>query len=79
MPIKELNKRRIKMSDDIDRANDEILNRVKVTLGSIKIVDTPKNKTNKCLWCEELMKENDGRRWCSSDCRDEHIKYANKI
>ena len=31
MPIKELNKRRIKMSDDIDRANDEILNRLKLT------------------------------------------------
>ena len=64
------------MSDEIDRANDEVLNRLEETL---KSVDTNiiENKTGKCLWCEEPVK--DKRRWCSAECRADHQLYANKL
>tara|TARA_R100001480_G_scaffold78207_1_gene87976 strand:+ start:88 stop:285 length:198 start_codon:yes stop_codon:yes gene_type:complete len=65
------------MSDDIDRANDEVLNRLEATLKSVDSTDDNNNDTGKCIWCGVKVK--DKRRWCSAECRDEHIKYANKL
>ena len=65
------------MSDDIDRANDEVLNRLEATLKSVDSTDANNNETEKCIWCGVKVK--DKRRWCSAECRDEHIKYANKL
>jgi hypothetical protein len=65
------------MSDDIDRANDEVLNRLEATLKSVDSTDANNNDTGKCIWCGVKVK--DKRRWCSAECRDEHIKYANKL
>ena len=64
------------MSDDIDRANDEVLNRIEVTLKSVNPIDANNNETGKCIWCGTPVK--DKRRWCSAECRDEHIKHTNK-
>ena len=38
------------MSDDVDRANDEVQKRLKETLSTID-VEIPVNETGKCLWC----------------------------
>ena len=65
------------MSDDIDRANDEVLNRLEATLKSVDSTDDNNNDTGKCIWCGVKVK--DKRRWCSAECRDEHIKYASVL
>jgi len=64
------------VADEIDVANDEVQKQLDATMRS---VDTrvPKNSTGKCMWCSEPIK--DERRWCSPECRDEQILYANKI
>ena len=74
MPKKESNRKRKskKMSDEIDLANDEMHNRITESIKSINITKPPVNHSNKCLWCREPFKVKDGRRWCSSDCRDAH-------
>ncbi len=64
------------MSDDVDKANEEIQNRLTVSLNSVN-TSIENNETGKCIWCEK--KVIDTRRWCSADCRDEHTLYANKL
>jgi len=64
------------MSDEIDKANDEIQNRINITLGSIN-TSIEENNTGKCMWCDKPVE--DKRRWCSAECRDEHTLYANKV
>lgn len=65
------------MADEADIANDELERQLNTTLKYLK-TDIPTNDTGKCVWCEEPIK-NDGRRWCSKECRDEHELYANKL
>ncbi len=65
------------MSDDIDRANEEIQNRLEETLNSIEAEETPINNTGKCLWCENPL--TDTRRWCSKECQTDHEYYARKL
>lgn len=61
------------MSDDIDVANDLLLQMIdagiKKANGKIKV----HNDTGKCLWCEEAV--HDGRRWCDADCRNDYEKH----
>lgn len=64
------------MSDDVDRANEEVQNRLKVTLSSVD-VEIPVNKTGKCIWCGNIVK--DKRRWCSKECQTDHEYYASKL
>lgn len=64
------------MSDDVDRANDEIQLRLKETLKSVD-VEIPANETGRCLWCENTVK--DKRRWCSKECQTDHEYYARKL
>jgi hypothetical protein len=65
------------MSDDIDRANDEVQNRLEETLSSIDVQEVPTNETGKCLWCEEPVENK--KRWCSKECQTDHEYYANKL
>ena len=51
------------MTDDVDIANEEIQNRLAVSIKSV-------NDTGKCIWCGTLV--TDRRRWCNAQCRDEH-------
>jgi len=64
------------MSDDVDRANDEVQNRLKETLSSVD-VEIPVNETGKCLWCEKPI--DDKRRWCTKECQTDHEYYARKL
>ena len=57
------------MSDDVDKANEEIQNRLTVSLKSVN-TSIEKNDTGKCIWCGVKVK--DKRRWCTAQCRDEH-------
>ena len=57
------------MADEIDRANDELEARLKFTLKTVNN-SIENNETGKCIWCEKKIK--DKRRWCNSQCRDEH-------
>ena len=66
------------MADEADLANDELEKQLKRTLESID-TKIPTNDTGKCIWCDSSIKEKDGRRWCSIECRDEHQLYANKL
>lgn len=66
------------MADEVDLANDELEKQLKRTLDSVD-TEVPKNETGRCIWCEAPIKEKDGRRWCSQECRDEHELYANKL
>ena len=66
------------MADEADLANDELEKQLKRTLDSID-TKIPTNDTGKCIWCDSPIKEKDGRRWCSIECRDEHQLYANKL
>jgi hypothetical protein len=65
------------MADEADVANDHIQKTLDLTMRSIN-TDVPKNDTGECIWCNEPI-EDDGRRWCSTECRNEHQLYANKI
>jgi|TARA_R110002012_G_scaffold300600_1_gene500478 hypothetical protein len=64
------------VADEIDVANDEVQKQLDATLRSVN-TSIEKNNTGKCMWCEGEVK--DQRRWCSSECRDEHTLYANKL
>ena len=65
------------MSDDVDVANDHAQRMVDVAINNAhNKVNKPSNVTGKCLWCEKDL--HDDRRWCSTECRDEFAKYANK-
>ena len=66
------------MADEADMANDDIERQLNTTLKYLK-TDIPTNDTKECIWCGEPIKENDGRRWCCVDCRNEHELYANKL
>lgn len=66
------------MADEADLANDELERQLNATLSNVN-TDTPENDTGKCIWCDSPIKEKDGRRWCSIECRDEHQWYANKL
>ena len=64
------------MVDEADVANDEVQKQLDATMRSVD-VKVPKNNTGKCMWCGDSVE--DERRWCSPECRDEQILYANKI
>lgn len=58
------------MADDIDKANDQaqlILDK-RISMARKNLVNPYQNVSNKC-WCCDAPVE-DGRRWCSSECRD---------
>ena len=59
-----------KMSDDIDLANEHIQKTMELSLKSIDTSTAPPNVSNRCLWCQEPIREKDERRWCSPECRD---------
>ena len=68
-------RRHERLADEIDIANDDIQKRLNASLKTVNTsIET--NQTGKCVWCEEPVV--DERRWCSPQCRDEHILYANK-
>lgn len=64
------------MADEIDVANDEVQKQLDATLKSVN-TSVEENNTGKCIWCSKPV--TDKRRWCSAECRDEQILYANKI
>ena len=66
------------MADEIDMANDEVQRHLDVALKSLK-TEVPTNDTHKCIWCGNDIQQDDGRRWCSIECRDEHDLFANKL
>jgi hypothetical protein len=55
------------MSDDIDRAQNE----VERSLGEAMRMRKPTGPapTGRCLYCDNLLDR--GRRWCDSICRDD--------
>ena len=58
------------MADDIDRANDQaqmILDK-RIELAKQNIVDPYQNTSGICWECNASVE--DGRRWCSTECRD---------
>lgn len=66
------------MADEADMANDEVERHLERTLKAVN-TEIPTNDSDACIWCGETIKEKDGRRWCSVDCRNEHELYANKL
>ena len=66
------------MADEADLANEELEQQLKRTLDSVN-TEIPTNDTHKCIWCGNAIKQKDGRRWCSTECRDEHDLFANKL
>ena len=66
------------MADEADIANDQVQKALDATMSTLG-THIEKNSTGHCIWCEEPIKEKDGRRWCSVECRNEHSKWANKI
>ena len=64
------------MSDEIDDANEEAQRQIDATLSTVN-TEVPNNDTGKCIWCETKVKDN--RRWCSTECRNEHEHYARKL
>ena len=64
------------MSDEADKANDEVQKQLEATLKSVN-TEVPENESGKCLWCEKTL--SDKRRWCSPICRNEHEYYASKL
>jgi len=57
------------MADEIDIANDEMNARLRFTLKTVN-TSIEENDTGKCIWCSTPVI--DRRRWCNSQCRDEH-------
>jgi len=58
------------MADDIDRANDQaqmILDK-RIELAKQNVVDPYQNISGQCWECNAPVE--DGRRWCSTECRD---------
>lgn len=66
------------MADEADIANDELERQLDRTLKSVN-TKIPTNDTHKCIWCGDAIVKDDGRRWCSVECRNEHELYANKL
>mgnify|MGYP003680155125 FL=1 len=66
------------MADEADVANDHVQKTLDLTMRSVN-TNVPKNDTGECIWCGSAIKEKDGRRWCSLECRQDHQLYANKI
>jgi hypothetical protein len=58
-----------RLADEIDIANAEVEARLKFTLNTVN-TSIEENNTGKCMWCGVEVK--DKRRWCNSQCRDEH-------
>jgi hypothetical protein len=58
-----------RMADEIDVANAEVEARLKFTLKTVN-TSIEENDTGKCIWCGTPVI--DRRRWCNSQCRDEH-------
>lgn len=59
------------MSDDIDRAQNEVERTLGEALRQRKPVGP--EPTGECLHCGEAVP--DQRRWCDADCRDRWEKY----
>ena len=57
------------MADEIDIANDDIQKKLDASLKTVN-TSIEENDTGKCIWCGVEVK--DKRRWCNSQCRDEH-------
>jgi hypothetical protein len=57
------------MADEVDIATDEMQKRLDETLKSVNTL-IENNETGKCIWCGTPV--TDTRRWCNSQCRDEH-------
>lgn len=55
------------MSDDIDRAQNEVERSLGEALRARKVVGPV--ATGRCLYCDEIV--DDEQRWCDSQCRDE--------
>lgn len=66
------------MADEADIANDHMQKTLDLTMRTIN-TKVPENDKRICIWCEGKIKEKDGRRWCSVECRDEHTLMANKL
>ena len=58
-----------RLADEIDIANAEVEARLKFTLNTVN-TSIKENNTGKCMWCGTPV--TDTRRWCNSQCRDEH-------
>jgi len=59
-----------RLADEIDIANAEVEARLKFTLNTVN-TSIENNETGKCIWCGVKIK--DKRRWCTAQCRDEHM------
>lgn len=54
------------MSDDIDRAQNEVERSLDEALRTRKVSGPA--ATGRCLYCDEIL--DDVHRWCDSSCRD---------
>jgi hypothetical protein len=58
------------MSDEIDAANDLLLKMIDAGIKQAQGEINMHNESGHCIWCGEPV--NDGRRWCSADCRNDY-------
>lgn len=58
------------MSDEIDAANDLLLKMIDAGIKQAQGEINMHNESGQCIWCGEPV--NDGRRWCSADCRNDY-------
>ncbi len=58
------------MSDEIDAANDLLLKMIDAGIKQAQGEINMHNESGQCIWCGEPV--DDGRRWCSADCRNDY-------
>ena len=58
------------MSDEIDAANDLLLKMIDAGIKQAQGEINMHNESGHCIWCGEPV--DDGRRWCSADCRNDY-------
>ena len=61
------------MSDEIDLANDLLQQMIDAGIKQAQGNINTHNESGQCIWCSEPVQ--DGRRWCSADCRNDYEKH----
>lgn len=58
------------MADEVDRANDQaqLILEKQIALARKNVVSVYQNESGICWECDTPVE--DGRRWCSTECRD---------
>lgn len=56
------------MADEVDVTQERIEREIELMRQAIAAMSEETTPIGECLWCGELL--DNGRRWCSAECRD---------